>query len=105
MSARSRWPVHDVSSLEARKNLCRPSSSSQGVCGSISVRAIFTSRAGLIARGRAAQWRPCRLEAGPLKGAVDWLERYRRFWDESFDRLDAYLREVQQQGKQDGRKK
>ena len=62
-------------------------------------------RAGLIARGRSAQWRPCRLEAGPLKGAVDWLERYRRFWDESFDRLDAYLREVQQQGKHDDRKK
>jgi DNA-binding transcriptional ArsR family regulator len=62
-------------------------------------------RAGLIARGRAAQWRPCRLEAGPLKGAVDWLEHYRRFWDESFDRLDAYLREVQQQGQKDGRKK
>src|SRR6478672_2391145 len=48
-------------------------------------------RAGLIARGREAQWRPCRLEAGPLKDAADWLEEYRRFWDESFDRLDEYL--------------
>src|SRR6476646_1805520 len=48
-------------------------------------------RAGLIARGREAQWRPCRLEASPLKGVADWVEQYRRFWDESFDRLDEYL--------------
>ncbi|MGC1677785.1 MAG: metalloregulator ArsR/SmtB family transcription factor [Candidatus Binataceae bacterium] len=54
-------------------------------------------RAGLIARGREAQWRPCRLEAGPLKQASDWIETYRRFWEESFDRLDDYLREVQKQ--------
>ena len=53
-------------------------------------------RAGLIAKGRAAQWRPCRLAAGPLKDAAGWLEHYRRFWDESFDRLEDYLREVQQ---------
>jgi DNA-binding transcriptional ArsR family regulator len=52
-------------------------------------------RAGLIARGRQAQWRPCRLEAGPLKEAADWLEHYRRFWEESFDRLEDYLREPQ----------
>ena len=52
-------------------------------------------RAGLIARGRAAQWRPCRLEAAPLKDAADWIEPYRRFWEESFDRLDEYLKEVQ----------
>ena len=52
-------------------------------------------RAGLIARGREAQWRPCRLEAAPLKQASNWLERYRRFWEESFDRLDDYLRELQ----------
>jgi DNA-binding transcriptional ArsR family regulator len=52
-------------------------------------------RAGLVARGREAQWRPRRLEAAPLKDAADWLERYRRFWDESFDRLDDYLREIQ----------
>src|ERR1700724_2267167 len=44
-------------------------------------------RAGLIARGREAQWRPCRLEAGPLKNVANWVEEYRRFWDESFDRL------------------
>ena len=53
-------------------------------------------RAGLIARGREAQWRPCRLEAGPLKDADEWLEQYRRFWEESFDRLDDYLRELQE---------
>ena len=52
-------------------------------------------RAGLITRGRAAQWRPCQLEAGPLKDATDWLERYRRFWEQSFDRLDDYLKELQ----------
>ena len=52
-------------------------------------------RAGLIARGREAQWRPCRLEAGPLRGAADWLEHYRRFWEASFDRLDEYLAELQ----------
>jgi DNA-binding transcriptional ArsR family regulator len=52
-------------------------------------------RAGLIARGREAQWRPCRLEAGPLKDAADFLERYRRFWEQSFDRLEEYLRELQ----------
>src|SRR6202166_735979 len=56
-------------------------------------------RAGLITRGREAQWRPCRLEAGPLKDVSKWLEHYRRFWDESFDRLDDYLREVQAQEK------
>ena len=52
-------------------------------------------RAGLIARGRQAQWRPCRLEAGPLKDVADWVEHYRRFWDESLDRLDQYLKELQ----------
>ena len=50
--------------------------------------------AGLIARGREAQWRPCRLEPAPLKGVSDWVEHYRRFWEESFDRLDDYLREL-----------
>jgi DNA-binding transcriptional ArsR family regulator len=61
-------------------------------------------RAGLIARGREAQWRPCRLEAGPLKGAADWLEHYRRFWEQSFDRLDGYLRKLQMKEKKHGRK-
>ena len=55
-------------------------------------------RAGLISRSRTAQWRPCRLEAGPLKDLSGWLERYRRFWDESFDRLDEYLDQLQGNG-------
>ena len=55
-------------------------------------------RAGLINRSRAAQWRPCKLEAGPLKDLSGWLERYRRFWDESFDRLDEYLDQLQGKG-------
>lgn len=62
-------------------------------------------RAHLITRGRNAQWRPCRLKAKPLKEAVDWLEHYRKFWEESFDRLDEYLQELQAQEKKQGRKK
>ena len=62
-------------------------------------------RAGLIARVRDAQWRPCRLAAVPLKDAAEWLEEYRRFWQESFDRLDDYLRELQKKEKRDGRRK
>jgi DNA-binding transcriptional ArsR family regulator len=62
-------------------------------------------RAGLIARGREAQWRPCRLKAKPMKEAVDWLENYRRFWEESFDRLEDYLRQLQAKEKSNGRKK
>ena len=61
-------------------------------------------RAGLIARGREAQWRPCSLKAAPLKDAAEWLERYRRFWEESFDRLDDYLRELQAREKPRGPK-
>ena len=56
-------------------------------------------RAGLISRGREAQWRPCRLVGAPLKDAADWLEEYRRFWEDSFDRLDDYLRELQAKDK------
>ena len=52
-------------------------------------------RAGLISRGRDAQWRPCRIEPLALKEVDEWLERYRRFWEQSLDRLDAYLRELQ----------
>lgn len=52
-------------------------------------------RAGLVARGRAAQWRPCRLEAAPLKEVAEWAEGYRRFWEESYERLDDYLRDLQ----------
>jgi DNA-binding transcriptional ArsR family regulator len=51
-------------------------------------------RAGLIARGREAQWRPCRIEAGPLKDISDWVEAYRTIWEQRLDRLDAYLREL-----------
>ncbi len=61
-------------------------------------------RSRLIRRGRRAQWRPCRLEAGPLKEVADWVEHYRRFWEQSFDRLDEYLREVQRKGKNRRRK-
>jgi DNA-binding transcriptional ArsR family regulator len=61
-------------------------------------------RAGLIQRSREAQWRPCRLAAGPLKDAADWLEHYRQFWDESLDRLDDYLGELQAQEERHGRK-
>ena len=52
-------------------------------------------RAGLIERGRQAQWRPRRLRAGPLRDIAEWVGQYRRHWEESFDRLDAYLRELQ----------
>jgi len=72
-------------------------------------------RAGLIERGREAQWRPCRLQASPLKGVADWVEFYRRHWEESLDRLESYLKELQrkdkephkdnQKEKRDGRKK
>jgi len=62
-------------------------------------------RAGLVTQGREAQWRPCRLEAKPLKGAADWIEHYRRYWEDSFDRLDDYLREMQAKEKKHGRKK
>lgn len=52
-------------------------------------------RAGLIERGREAQWRPCRLVAEPLKSASDWIEQYRQFWEARLDRLEEYLREIQ----------
>src|ERR1700722_1436704 len=57
-------------------------------------------KAGLIQRGREAQWRPCRLRAAPLKNASDWIEHYRRFWEESLDRLGDYLNELQNKEKQ-----
>ena len=53
-------------------------------------------RAGLITQGRQAQWRPCRLEAAPLKEVADWAEDYRRFWDASYERLDAYLQQMKE---------
>jgi DNA-binding transcriptional ArsR family regulator len=60
-------------------------------------------RAGLITQGRKAQWRPCRLEPARLKEASEWVERYREFWDESFDRLGEYLTEVQKEKQDDER--
>ncbi len=61
-------------------------------------------RAGLVARGREAQWRPCRIAGAPLKEAASWLDRYRRFWDESLDRLDDYVRDLQRKEKRHGRR-
>ncbi len=55
-------------------------------------------KAGMIAQSREKQWRPRRLEPGPLKEAADWLEHYRRFWEGSFDRLDSYLQDIQSKG-------
>src|SRR5476649_266256 len=60
-------------------------------------------KAGLIGRSRDAQWRPCKLEAARLKEVAQWVEHYRRFWEQSFDRLDAYLKEVQAEGRKRGR--
>lgn len=66
-------------------------------------------RAGLITKSRDAQWRPCQLNGDALKDVADWMEPYRAFWEESFDRLDAYLKTVtakkHAKGKKDGRKK
>jgi DNA-binding transcriptional ArsR family regulator len=59
-------------------------------------------RAGLIVRGRSAQWRPCRLESAPLRDANEWLETYRQFWDGSFDRLDEHLRELRREQEEKG---
>ena len=61
-------------------------------------------RAGLIARGREAQWRPCRLEAAPLKEVAEWAERYRAIWEQRLDRLDTYLQELKAKEKKHGRK-
>ena len=62
-------------------------------------------RAGLISQGREAQWRPCRLEAKPLKDAANWIDHYRQYWEHSFDRLGDYLNEVQLKEKKRDRKK
>ena len=62
-------------------------------------------RAGLIERGREAQWRPCRLQANPLKGVADWVEFYRQHWEESLSRLDSYLKELQRKDKETAKEK
>jgi DNA-binding transcriptional ArsR family regulator len=61
-------------------------------------------RAGLIARGREAQWRPCRIEAAPLKEVAEWTEGYRAIWEKRFDRLDTYLQQLKAKEKAHGRK-
>ena len=61
--------------------------------------------AGLVARSRRAQWRPCRLDASPLKTVADWVAHYRRFWEQSFDRLDLYLQDLQKKEKKHGPRK
>ena len=61
--------------------------------------------AGLISRGREAQWRPARLEAAPLRDVSDWIEHYRRFWEQRFDRLDSYLQQLQKKEKGNARKR
>ena len=60
--------------------------------------------AGLITRSREAQWRPCRLDSSRLRDVAEWVEQYRRFWDESLDRLDVYLRDLQEKEKKHVRK-
>jgi DNA-binding transcriptional ArsR family regulator len=62
-------------------------------------------RAGLIARGREAQWRPCRIEAAPLKAVAEWTEQYRNIWETRFDNLEIYLQELQQKEKRHGSKR
>ncbi len=84
------------------KELAKPFRMSQPA---ISKHLKVLERTGLIARGREAQWRPCRLKATPLKEVAGWVENYRQFWEESFDRLDDYLAELQSKGKRHGRKK
>lgn len=78
--------AHSVSDLAEPHDMSLPA---------ISKHLKVLERSGLIVRGREAQWRPCRLKARPLKEAVDWLEGYRRHWEESFDRLDDYLAVLQ----------
>ena len=62
-------------------------------------------RAGLVVQSREAQWRPCRLEAKPLKDVADWVEHYRAYWEHSFDELDRYLQKVQSKRRRRGRKR
>ena len=65
----------------------------------VSMHIATLEKAGLVARGRDAQWRPCRLEAAPMRAVADWLEGYRRFWDENLDRLEAYAQTLNDKGK------
>jgi DNA-binding transcriptional ArsR family regulator len=81
--------------------LARPFAMSQPA---ISKHLKVLERAGLIVRGRRAQSRPCRLQAQPLREVAEWTGRYRRYWEQSFERLDAYLVKLQRKEKRDGRK-
>ena len=84
------------------KNLAKPFRMS---LPAISKHLKVLERSGLITRSREAQWRPCRLQAKPMKEAVDWLGDYKRFWEESFDRLDDYLKKLQSTQKHQTKKK
>ncbi len=75
--------------------LCRPFEMSMPA---ISKHLKVLERAGLITRGREAQWRPCRIEAAPLRDVAGWVEQYRQFWEQSFDRLELHLQEIQAAG-------
>lgn len=86
----------------AVKDLARPFKMS---APAVSKHLRVLQRAGLIRQGRRAQWRPCRIEAKPLQQATDWLEEYRKFWDESFDRLENYLEQLQEKERKRDRKK
>ena len=88
------WPVSPTGEASV-KDLSAPFDMSQPA---ISKHLRVLERAGLIEQGRQAQWRPRRLRAGPLKDIADWVGQYRRHWEESFERLDAYLRELQDTG-------
>jgi DNA-binding transcriptional ArsR family regulator len=85
------------------KELSRPFSIS---APSITKHLKVLERAGLITRSRDAQWRPCRLEAAPLKSACEWVERYRAYWEQSLNKLDAYVAQLQvQEEKKNARKR
>jgi DNA-binding transcriptional ArsR family regulator len=84
--------------------LCKPFDLSQPA---VSKHLKVLEKAGIISRGRSAQFRPCRLEPARLKGAADWLDEFRRLWEERFDRLDAHLQTLQRatkKGRRHGRK-
>ena len=74
-------------------------------CPAVSKHLRVLERAGLIVRGREAQWRPCRLEAAPLKEVAEWAEGYRASWEQRFDRLETYLQQLKAKEKRHGRRK
>ena len=90
--------LHLISGEQTVKELAKPFKMS---LPAISKHLKVLERAGLIERSIEAQWRPCRIKAEPLKEATGWLEHYRRFWEESFDRLDDYLIKIQSKEKRD----